>query len=467
MADQNQTPSPRRYTKTYGQSGTLIMGGRLLSEEYNNRLKGKQGLKMFDIMRKSEESVRAALQMVKLPLLGQQNTFEAVDDSDKAKFRADFLEREFFKRNVDFHKMKREALTFADFGHSVAEFTLEVTEFQGKKMWGIKSIEFRKQTSIEKWEQQDGTPGITQLLAVPIDGKTFASIPRSNLTVWTNDQEGDNYAGVSLLRYAFKSWDMADKLALVHAIGLEKMAIPTPVLGVPVGAQPDDIDEAIQSIMEYRSNEKAYIKKPAGWDLDAFDLSSQSIDQLLPALQHYEQKILLSVLGQFLMLGATSGGSGSRAVSQDHSELFMLSEESFSKTFLSALQRDLINLLEDINFSDINGEYTELKASEIKKDDVTILSGAVQAFKNAGLFTPTFETEQWVRQIVKAPQLTDDYKADFDKLRDQRLNPPDPIAPGGLNQPAKTDPKKTKKAEAIRSMKSAQKQYMDMILEVE
>lgn len=441
-ASSNNTNVPANYGKIFGDSGTAIMGGIITGEEYNTRLQGKNALRMFDIMRKSEEAVRAALQIVKLPLMNQSNTIVGYDDKDEAKFRARFLERELFHRNVKWDKLKREGLTFADFGHSLAEVTYEITTFEGRTMIGIKDIGFRKQTSILAWETRQKLPGITQQLITTKDNKdSLRDIIRQKLIVWTNDQEGDNYEGISLLRYAFKSWDMADKLGLVHAIGLEKMAIPTPVLGVPAsGANQTDIDSAVESLKQYRSNEKGYIKKPAGWELDVFDLSGQSIKELLPALQHYEMKILLSVLGQFLMLG-TSGSGGSRAVSEDHSKLFMLSEEAFSKTFNGSIQNDLINQLEYLNYSDVEDTgYSQLKSSAVKEDDMVQIANFVQALKGAAMITPTFETEQHLRKIAKLPELPKDYEADYDKQREMRLNPPLPTKLGPDGKPLPEDP---------------------------
>jgi len=52
-----------------GVSGTLIFQGIITSEEYNRTLTGVSGYKTYDVMRRSDSTVRQALQVVKLPLL--------------------------------------------------------------------------------------------------------------------------------------------------------------------------------------------------------------------------------------------------------------------------------------------------------------------------------------------------------------------------------------------------------------
>lgn len=450
MNDEPKAPSAvaKAMRRTIGQSGTLITGGYISNEEYNRRLQGKQALKIYDIMRRSEESVRAALQMVKLPIYGLERRIEPASDDERDRFIADFVNAQLFdNRQVNFNQVMREMFTFLDFGHSVTEKTYDAIDYDGKTMIGLVGLGYRKQTSIEKWQTEDKKPGITQLLLSTDNntGTTRASIPMQKLIVCVHDKEGDNWEGISLLRYAYKSWDMADKLGLVHAIGLEKMAIPTPVITMPKGVSAKDEDAAIDAIQQYTSNEAAYIKKPAGWELDTFDLSGQTIDQLLPALQHYETKILLSVLGQFLMLG-TSGSGGSRAVSQDHSKLFMLSEEAVNRVFLDAIQEQLINQLVDLNFTDLPNGYPKIVSSPVKEDDITALADALQKLKGAGLLTPTFETENYVRDLAKMPKLDDTYEADYEKMRDTRLNPPEPVVVQPPNAPAKPVAKTTKAA---------------------
>lgn len=458
----------KNFSKTIGHSGTMIFSGQLTAEEYNRRLQGKQGLRMYDMMRKSEESVQAALKIVKLPLLGAKRDIVPASDDEKDIFIANYVKQQLFKnKNLNFHKFSREALTFLDFGHSVAEKTYELTNFEGQTLLGIKEIGFRKQTSIEAWRMQDGKPGIKQRIQTDEKEDSLVEIPRAKLMVWTNDQEGDNYEGISILRYAFKSWDMANSLGLVHAMGLEKMAIPTPVLSIPANASPADEKNAIESIQQYRSNQSAYLKIPVGWELDKFDLSGQSIDQLLPALQHYETKIMLSVLGQFLMLG-TSSGSGSRAVSEDHSELFMLSEEATNKTFQDTVQQDLINQLVDINFSDLPNGYPTLSSTPIKSEDIEKLAGAIQKLQSSSLLTPTYETENHLRDTMKLPQLPEDYRDDYEQKRKMSIEVAEKTGKGkpiNTTDSQKDDEmKKSTKASIIREAKEHQKKLIDVIL---
>jgi hypothetical protein len=442
-----QTPEtvptkPRTLMRTIGASGTSIAKGHITGEEYNRRLQGLYALRMFDVMRKSSEPCHAALQMVKLPLLNLDRYIEPASDDENDQYIARFVDNQLFHNNINFHSTSREAMNFFEFGHAVAEKTYEPTEFEGKFRIGIKEIAFRKQTSINAWETRDGLPGIQQQLLNPADGgDTLRDIIREKLIYWTNDKEGDNHVGISVLRYAFRSWDMVDKISMIYTVALERAGIPTPVLNVPASASNSDEEAAAeQALRQWRANEESYIKLPEGWVLDKLDMSGQSVSEFRPAIEHFETNILLSVLGQFLMLGSGSG-SGSRAVSEDHSKLFKLSEEAANRTFMDPIQEDLIKQLVDLNFSDLPNGYPKLKSARVQDDDVTSLASAMNSLTSAGHLSTNLDTEQYVRKSMHLPELNEEQQAEYEKQQKLKKEAAQAQHDAVMNGDVQIDPK--------------------------
>jgi phage gp29-like protein len=468
--------SPKGLGKQLGGSGTNVMGGIVTGDEYNQRLVGKFAIRQYEIMRRSEPSCEAALEVIKQPLLNVERRIDSAKPGDEEEdYRARFFHRELFDRNIDFSQCSEEALTFLDFGHAVMEFELELTEFEGKTRIGIKSLEFRKQISIDKWETKDKQPGITQTLSTPKKGQeSTVSIPEVKLLRWVNKKEGENFTGVSLLRYCFKDWDFKDKLGILHAMGLEKMGVPTPVLGVPEGKEnSQEVTDAISSLTSYRSNENAYILKPAGWELDKFDMSGQSISEFLPALQYYDRQIFMSVLAGFLALGANHG-SGSRAVGEVQYKPYIQKLSTINKRFEAPFQ-GLIKLLYQFNFSETPNGYAQLKSGRFSDDDVAALANAISSLKNAGFLTPGIDDEKHLRKTLHmpdAPEGIDElYKLKFEQSKEVIKNPPpvpglgakpaNPKDPG--NMPPQPKPKKTE-ASVLRQAERSQRQLIDIIV---
>lgn len=403
-------PTPKGMGKTFGQSGTIVLNGIITQEEYNVTLRNKiKAIEVFDTMRRSDSTVRSTLQVCKLPILACQWDIEPASDDANDQEIADFIERELFHRNVNFHDFMREALTMFDFGHSVAEKTYELTDFEGKPRIGIASLGFRKQRSITAWETIDKKPGITQQLL-----QDTVSIPLAKLIIFTNDKEGDNYEGVSLLRYAYKHWDIKDKLDIVNAIALEKSAIGVPILKHPSAPDAGDLERARQAMRNFRGNEEGYQELPEGWSVEMLDMKATTTSDVLPTIEHHDRQIQLSVLAQFLNLGA-SDASGSRAVSETQKDLFMLSEEAVAKNIQATIQQQLVKQLVDLNYSEVPNGYPKITFSRIGDEDTTALSTNVATLLKAGALSYDADMEEYLRKLLRLPEMPEEMEAEKQK----------------------------------------------------
>lgn len=393
-------------TGELGRSGTYIFNGIITQEEYNGDLIRTAALSIYDQMRRGDGTVAAVLLACKLPILSATWSIEAASDNAKDQAIAEFISRELFGRNLMFNDFQREALNFFDFGYSVFEKVLEFTTFNGQQLIGLEGLHSRKQRSIYYWETEDHEPGVTQVVV----GGSY-SIPREKLVIFTNNKEGDNYEGVSLLRPAYKHWQIKDKLYLIDAIKHERQGLGIIGIKAPANAHQSDINNAITAARNIRANEEAYIKEADGFEIEFKDMKASTTTNVMDSVSHHDRQISKSVLGQFLELGA-SGGSGSRALSADHSRLFMLAEEAAAKTFANALQKDVINYLVDLNFTGFT-DYPKIEHSRIGDEDVSELSDAISKLAAANMLTPDADLEQSVRDTLHLPTLPDDYRKDY------------------------------------------------------
>lgn len=387
--------------KEVGASGTRIFSGIISGEEYNPKLVGIRGNKIYEEMRRSDATVRAALLVCKLPILAALWTINPASDDKADQEVADFIERELFHRKIKFNDFLREALTCLDFGYSVFEKVLGMTNFNGKDLVGIEKLGFRKQVSIIRWETEEKQEGITQQLT----DKTV-SIPMVKLILFTNEKEGDNYEGISILRYAYKHWDYKNKLYKIDAIQKERHGVGVVEIEVPKNADPADEAAAVEAARQMRANEEAYIKHPAGWKVGFMDMMSRTTSDALPSVAHHDRQIVKSVLAQFLELGASDSG-GSRALSEDHTKLFELSLEALAKTLQNAIQ-EFINQLCDLNFTNLPNGYPQLSFGKIGDENVQVMSEAIQKLVSAQVLTPDPEMEKQIRKTMKLPELPED-----------------------------------------------------------
>lgn len=478
MATDNTPNIPNNLGGEAGRSGTIIQNGIISAEEYNRVLTGRQAIAKYDIMRRSDAGIRSTLQVCKLPILSTQWKVQPAQTPDGEitpadQEIADFVQRELFGRNINFHDLLRQALTMFDFGFSVFEKVFEYTEFNDKAYIGLKKIASRKQTTIYAWTIPGIAPGVnneTSGITQQTINETLY-IPMDKLIVFTHDKEGDNFEGISLLRYVYKDWDIKDKLMIVNAIALEKMAVGVPVImqdpanpkAIP---NPTDMIDAEKALQQFRANEKGYLKAPPGMLIEMLDMKASTTKDVQPFLTYLDSRIAKSVLAGFMEIGGSSG-SGAKALAQDLTSLFMKSEEAVANIVKATLTEQLIHQLCDFNFTELPNGYPELTYGTIGDEDVTVFSAAINQLMTAGALTADPELEDRIRDIMRLPAMSDDAKKMFEQeqvaKKQELLNPPDPnTAKPGVGKTT-VNPTKDKTKAALTATREAQRKIIEVI----
>lgn len=464
----------RQLTQELGKSGTLIFAGHIVAEEYNRRLSTLYGrLQAYDIMSRSDPDVHAVLELVKMPLLSAQwkmkpavNPDGEVEDSDKAI--ADRLEYELFHNNIDFDDFLYQACDMLDFGFSVFEEVFGMHDYNGQTLWGIDKLAFRKQTTIYAWEMADGNPGITQM----IPGEDNHYIPMEKLCVFTNKKRGDNYEGISLLRYVYRDWDMKDKLTLMNVMALEQLAKGVPVLRIDPAATSDpnetDLNNAEEALKNMRANDTGYLRLPKGVLVEMLDLKGATTKDVKPTLEMHKRAIYSSIIATFMDMGG-SAGSGAKALSTDLTSLFLKSEEYFARTLASTINNQLIKRLCDLNYSDLPNGYPQLVCGNIGDDDITALSTAINVLMTAGALTPDPEMEDVIRTKIGMPNMPDDVKDTYAAEQEAKKAGMENAAKAGTTPEAEPDGDEpttpaatTKKDAALHASREAYRKTIDV-----
>lgn len=417
MADDKTISLPKQASKEIGKSGTLIFQGIINREEYNSALTGARLIQKVERMRRSSSTVRATLLVVKLPILSADWKMQPATDLDgnvspEDEHVSNYVQRELFDRKVNFFDFLRQGTTMLDFGYSVFEKVHDMTQFEGKEYIGLEKLAFRKQNTIYKWEMEHGEPGITQQIS---DGNTFY-IPRNKLVIFTNDKEGDNYEGISLLRYAYKDWDMLDKLTIINAVALEKMGVGIPITTARENQTPTptDLEKAEEVLRNFRANEEGYMNLPATMTIEMLDMKASTTKEIIPTLNYHDRRISQAILAQFMDIGGSSG-SGAQALAKDLTSLFMKSEEATAKTLKSAIEDDVIKPLCDLNFSSLPNGYPKLTFGTIGDDDLTETANSLASLAEKKLLTPDLDLEGHLRKQYRLPAMSKEARKAYEE----------------------------------------------------
>lgn len=410
-------PLPPGSSRALGESGTNFFHGYISGEDYARDLQGILAVRVYDVMRRSDPVIRAIIKVVTDPILSANWDIEPASKETRDIKIAEHAKYEFFDRKLDYYDIMREGFSFLPFGHFVAEKIYDTKAvYNGKRYIGFENIASRKQSTILKWQMDNGQPGITQ--TTPFDGSI--NIPRQKLLYVVNNQEGENYNGESFLRSAYKPWKIKDSLEIMNAVALENQGMGIMYIKkMTTGGQSIDeteLENVRQRVRQQRANEEAYLEFPDTIDVGFLDMKGHTTKDIPGELKRLDEQITLSALAQFLLLGQTGGG-GSRAVSQDHSRLFVKALISVARIWQIAFQRDVINDWADLNYSDLQNGYPKLVFSTISDEDVPETSTAVNQLMQVGALTPGLELENRLRRMLNLPELS---QQEYDQRQQQK-----------------------------------------------
>src|SRR4051794_4637424 len=176
-----------------GDSGTPMFSG-VINDEYNSKLAGTQGITVYDEMRRSDGTVKAAIKVCELPIRSAKWYMEPASEDTADAEIADFVWKCFSEyQSITFNDLMRHALLSLPFGVVAFEKVYTIREVDGATRIVWDKLAPRLPRSIQKWAIADDQPGITQIKG---NGST-AEIPLEKLIIIVNEKEGDNWWGSS------------------------------------------------------------------------------------------------------------------------------------------------------------------------------------------------------------------------------------------------------------------------------
>jgi hypothetical protein len=477
-----ERPDPSKPER--GVSGTMVMGGSIVGEEYNRELQGKAGIAMYDKMRRSDAQVRATLQVMKLPLLGATWAATPPEDGDEVDQQiADFVNLNIFDDDgmVDsWQSTLRHILMQLDFGHAVFEIKWRV---DADGFYLIERMAPRLQKTIHAWHlDRDGKivriwqyASVTQApsaaaLAMESMGRSpqpptttfeYIPIPGDALAVFVFDKEGDNYEGTSMLRSSYRNFFYKDLIYHLDGVRLDRYGVGIPVakLEPDHGLSDNDIDDVEQVLKDLRSNERVYLIEPPGlgYRIMTPEGGGGVAAESGGLIDHHDMMISRNVLAGFLTVNKDSTGLGSGASTNALADMFINSLYGIAAG-ISADLKHVVRKLCDLNFDMTNRQYPTVVVRDLEENDVQGMTGVLLQAVGT-LITPDDDLEAMLRKALKLPPLPPELtrkskeqqaaKAASDAMtmgiRDPSTvgNPP-PGAPGAPDKPGGQLPPKPK-----------------------
>lgn len=281
----------------------------------------------------------------------------------------------------------------------------------GWRKWPI-----RAQESLFQWEF-DNDGGIQAMVQMdPSGGRGTVIIPVEKSLLFRTTAAKGNPEGRSLLRNAFRPWYFKRRIEEIEAVGIERDLAGLPVADVPAEylnpnatVEQQAVLAAVQQIVtNIKRNEQEGVVFPAVYDEQGhrvFDLrllstGGQRQFDTDKVITRYDQRIAMTVLADFILLGHERVGSF--ALGSSKIDLWSMAVDALAKSIAEVVNTHAIPRLLRLNAMSVTAPPT-LTYGEVAHVDLAEIADFVQKLTASGVLTPDANLEGYLRQVSGLP----------------------------------------------------------------
>ena len=412
----------------------LKQASGIVFEEWHRKLQGIRGVRTFREMADNSAIIGAILYtMVSLIKQIPRTTKPAKEDDETSARAKQHLDECFDDMSHTVDDWLEEILSMITFGWSNFETVYKIRRGDSPKkefhsrfndgLVGWRKFVIKPQDSLTRWELDEEDGGIRGMWVVTDQGEEkFLPITKSAL--FRIKAHKNNPEGKSLLRNAFLNWYYAKHLTEVEAIGIERDIAGLPKMEVPPDIMAPDADPAKVSlrndyeelVTNVRRDELEGLVVPSeeitladgtpvktGYRFSLVSTGgSRSVD-VGAAIVRHEQRMAMSVLMEWLLLGMDKVGSFSLASSK--TEIFASALKAIVNSIQAVINRFVIpGLFKFMQSTFPEGTWPTLEFGDIETPDLAALSTFVSTLTTAGILSPDAGIERHLRRVGGLPE---------------------------------------------------------------
>lgn len=418
-----------------GRTGLRRVSG-ITQEEWLPQLRGRKAVQVYREMSENDAIIGAMLFGIERLLRQLEWRVEPASDNPDDKANAEFVEQCMDDMSHTWDEFISEVLTMIIYGWSWHEIVYkkrvgpwEKTAKTRSKYTdgriGWRKLPIRSQETLFRWVfDKDG--GILGMVQMPPPDYTAIPLSIQRSLLFRTNSVKNNPEGFSMLRRAYRSWYMKKRLEEYEAIGVERDLAGLPVARVPstyLDAKPGTAEYTLvqnfrKLVQSVRRDENEGLVLPSLFDQDTkqqmfeFELLTSGGSRTFDTnalIQRYEQRMLMTVLADFILVGHEDVGSYS--MHTDKRGLFQNALNSIAQSIAEVMNRYAIPRLFEVN-SIKPQELPKIVPNDVDPPDITQLGGFMQQLVSAGMqLFPDPELEKFVRDAARLPQLSPEAEA--------------------------------------------------------
>lgn len=427
MADQDKQIIDYR---ELGASGLRRFSG-FIYEEFLQNLTGWKGIAVYKEMASNDSVVGAVLFAIDMLCRRVPWRVEAASPEMHDKEAAEFLETCMNDMSNTWIETISEILSMLQYGHSVHELVYkrragdsQDPSFRSKHTdgrIGWRKIPIRSQDTLYRWNFDDhgGIRGVEQL-APP--HYYHCSIPMEKMLLFRTTITKNNPEGRSILRTAYRSWYMKKNLENIEAIGVERDLAGLPVALVPpellASTCPPEKRALLAQIQKIvtniRRDEQEGVVFPSArdekgnllYELKLLSTAGARQFDTDKIIQRYDQRIAMSSLADFILLGQDKVGSF--ALAHNKTNLFMTAIGAYLDIVADVFNRYAVPRLFALNDFRISS-YPKIAHGDLDAVNIVELGDYITKLSGAGMpLFPNIELEKHLMKAAGLPEPIDE-----------------------------------------------------------
>ncbi|PWK07507.1 phage portal protein family protein [Tumebacillus permanentifrigoris] len=395
----------------HGSTGLTRFGGQV-SEEWLSDLRGTKGIKVYREMRDNDPVIGSILFAIKMLIRQAAWRVELGGDSPADKEAAEFLESCLYDMSMTWHDTLTEILSFLPFGWSYHEIvykrrlgdskdpTKRSKHNDGRIGW--RKIPIRSQETLLRWvfDEEGGIQAMEQ--SGPPDYQ-LRTIPIQKALLFRTEATKNNPEGRSVLRNAYRPWYFKKNIEEIEGIGIERDLAGLPVALVPpeiLSPSATDEQKALLSsisavVTSIRRDSEEGIIFPAeettdldgktaktGYKLHLLTSGGRRQFDTTEVIQRYEQRMAMTVLADFIMLGHQK--TGTHSLGDNKTKMFSVAIGAFLDEIAEVFNAHAIPRLFALNSFPGLTALPELVHGDVESPDLQELGEFIKSMNAAG-----------------------------------------------------------------------------------
>ena len=416
----DETGSGRDEFIELGSSGLRRSGG-IINEEFLPNLQGVKGFKVYREMRDNDPVVGAMLYAIDKVITRLEWKVEGEDERT-----ATFVQECIDDMSDSWDATLQNILSMLVYGWSFHEVVYKIrggmtddpktdSRFKDFRI-GWRKWPVRAQETLQEW-MLDERGGIQGMIQMDPSGGGLHRIPIEKALLFRTTTNRNNPEGYSLLRNAYRPWYYKRRIEEIEAVGIERDLAGLPMAYVPPeylmntanAAQKAVLNTITEIVQNVKRNEQEGIVFPAAYDEQGnrvFDLTLLSASGTRQfdtgsVIQRYDQRISMSLLSDFLLLG--SDRVGSFALGTAKVDLWTLAVDSIAKTIAEVVNQYAIPRLLKLNAMRTD-RMPELTYGQVSSVELNEVADYVSKLMGVGAIMPDPQLETHLRSLGDLPE---------------------------------------------------------------